>query len=338
MVSIIIPVYKAEKTLKKCVDSCLMQSYKDIEIILVDDGSPDSCPAICDEYRKKDKRIKVYHKENGGVSSARNLGIENARGEFLLFVDSDDWLDTDMVKMLIDCQEKKDYDMVFCNHYIHANNERKLGKIELPNVGDINHIFSYILKEGRENSLRSPCGRLYRTSIIVQNKICFNNELTLGEDTLFNYEYLKFIKSIYCLNDYYGYHVFISRTEEKNKRYYQSARCIFNSRQIMFQGFLDIFTYRGIYHNYKNELMCKYIYALGIMENIAVVSGQKRKDIIEENIKVYNDPMIDDVFLFKGLPFLGLRSRLTLICYRYKLFNLLYYVYKINALRYGGPI
>ena len=95
-VSIIVPVYKVEKYLRKCIDSIINQTLKDIEIILVDDGSPDNCGKICDEYAAKDTRIKVIHKENGGLSSARNAGMEVAEGEYIGFVDSDDWIESDM--------------------------------------------------------------------------------------------------------------------------------------------------------------------------------------------------------------------------------------------------
>ena len=91
--SVIIPIYKVEQYLRQCVDSVLAQTYTDVEIILVDDGSPDSCPAICDEYAKKDSRIKVIHKPNGGLSDARNAGLDMAQGEYVLFLDSDDWWD-----------------------------------------------------------------------------------------------------------------------------------------------------------------------------------------------------------------------------------------------------
>ena len=93
LISIIVPVYKAEKYLHKCVDSLLEQTFTDFEILLVDDGSPDKSGEICDEYAEKDSRIRVFHKENGGVSSARNLALDNAKGEFVMFLDSDDWLD-----------------------------------------------------------------------------------------------------------------------------------------------------------------------------------------------------------------------------------------------------
>ena len=100
-ISIIVPVYKVEPYLRKCLDSIINQTYTDLEIILVDDGSPDNCGAICDEYARKDSRILVIHKENGGVSAARNTGLEAATGEYIGFVDSDDWIDSDMYENLL---------------------------------------------------------------------------------------------------------------------------------------------------------------------------------------------------------------------------------------------
>lgn len=101
-ISVIVPIYKVEKYLNRCVDSILNQSYKNIEVILVDDGSPDNCGKICDEYLLKDNRIRVIHKENGGLSSARNAGLEIATGEYIGFVDSDDWIEPKMYETLIE--------------------------------------------------------------------------------------------------------------------------------------------------------------------------------------------------------------------------------------------
>ncbi len=100
-ISIIVPVYKVEPYLRKCVDSILAQTYKNLEIILVDDGSPDGCPAICDEYSEKDSRVRVIHKPNGGLSDARNAGLEIATGEWLSFIDSDDWIEPSMYETLL---------------------------------------------------------------------------------------------------------------------------------------------------------------------------------------------------------------------------------------------
>lgn len=106
LVTVIVPVYKVEKYLRKCVDSILLQTYENIEIILVDDGSPDNCGAICDEYAQKDSRIKVIHKENGGLSDARNAAIDVCTGEYLTFIDSDDYVASDYVEVLYNLVEK----------------------------------------------------------------------------------------------------------------------------------------------------------------------------------------------------------------------------------------
>lgn len=117
LVSIIVPVYKVEKYIKECIDSILNQTYKNLEIILVDDGSPDKCPYICDEYARKDSRIKVIHKENGGLSSARNLGIDIAQGDYIQFVDSDDLIDSRMTEILFTNLINTNSDISCCCYY-----------------------------------------------------------------------------------------------------------------------------------------------------------------------------------------------------------------------------
>lgn len=113
LISIIVPVYKVEKYLSKCIDSILSQTYKNFELILVDDGSPDNCPQICDEYAKKDDRIRVIHKKNSGVSETRNEGVRNAKGTFICFVDSDDYVSENYISSLLDAQKINNSDIVF---------------------------------------------------------------------------------------------------------------------------------------------------------------------------------------------------------------------------------
>lgn len=115
LITVIVPVYKVEKYLHNCVDSVINQTYKNWELILVDDGSPDNCPQICDHYAAKDRRIKVIHKANGGVSSARNMAIDNAQGEYVAFLDSDDFWHADYLKILLDLSVKYSADIVQCS-------------------------------------------------------------------------------------------------------------------------------------------------------------------------------------------------------------------------------
>ena len=135
--SVIVPIYKTEQFLKKCIESIVNQTYKNMEIILIDDGSPDNCGNICDEYAKRDERIKVIHRENKGLSSARNTGIEVATGEFVAFVDSDDWIDLDMYESLIELADKYNADIVEGGYrYIRPwKAENKI--LDGPNTGDI---------------------------------------------------------------------------------------------------------------------------------------------------------------------------------------------------------
>lgn len=114
LISVIVPVYKVEEYLDQCVSSIVNQTYQNLEIILVDDGSPDSCPAMCDRWAEKDPRIKVIHKENGGLSDARNAGLKVATGEYVAFVDSDDWIDPDMYSLLYERIRKSESDISSC--------------------------------------------------------------------------------------------------------------------------------------------------------------------------------------------------------------------------------
>lgn len=181
MVSIVVPVYKSEKTLRACVESLRNQTENEIEIILVDDGSPDGCPAVCDELAAEDERIRVIHKENSGVSSARNAGIKAALGEFLLFVDSDDWVEADMTEQLL--LNIGDKDLAVCGYHHHYMG-RDVEKIPGTAVWDGAGSFLEMYGQGY---LNMPWNKLFRRKLAGR----FDEELSLGEDLLFNLEYLR---------------------------------------------------------------------------------------------------------------------------------------------------
>ena len=124
LISIIVPVYNVEKYIERCIKSILNQSFTNFELILVDDGSPDKCGEICDEYKNKDKRIKVIHKKNGGLSDARNAGIEIAKGEYIAFVDSDDFINKYMYEILYRNAKKLDADISICNFKMVCKNDK----------------------------------------------------------------------------------------------------------------------------------------------------------------------------------------------------------------------
>ena len=197
--SIIVPVYNTEQFLDKCVSSILAQTYNDFELILVDDGSPDSCPQICDKYARSDSRIKVLHKKNGGVSSARNLGISVARGTYIWFIDSDDYIEPFSLQRLFEVQNSY-------NAELYVFNNRSVCELSTENINDFfrKYYFTYAL--GFE-----PWNKLYKRDVIIENHLQFDTQEKIGEDLLFNINYYKAIfsnglKDIYFIGeDYYHY-------------------------------------------------------------------------------------------------------------------------------------
>lgn len=195
LISIIVPIYNSEKTLNRCVDSILQQTFTDWELLLIDDGSKDSSGDICDEYARKDPRIKVFHKENGGVSSARNIGLDNAKGEWIAFVDSDDWIESDYLYYLINIG---DYDCILGSLSCHKG--RFVSNIV---IGDIfcnqnEDVANALFSLNNHLGLFVPWGKLLKNKIILNHKLRFNENIDSGEDSLFIYHYLFYINSIYA--------------------------------------------------------------------------------------------------------------------------------------------
>lgn len=185
-ISVIIPIYKVENYLDECIESVLCQSYKDIEVILVDDGSPDRCPEICDEYAKKDSRVKVIHKQNGGLSDARNVGLAASTGEFIVFLDSDDyWDDQDVLKKFIDIYNQyPSLELVQFFSKIDINGEiiyRNYPKIDfdIVNNSSLEETLSYLF--ARNIYPVSAWSKFIRRSILIDHGIWFEKGL-LSED------------------------------------------------------------------------------------------------------------------------------------------------------------
>ena len=187
-ISVIVPVYRAEAHLPTCLDSILSQTHRELEVLLVDDGSPDGSGAICDAYAKRDDRIVVIHKENGGVSSARNAGLLAATGEWVGFVDADDWIEADMFAYLLRLVEKYNGDMAQCGILYeegdrvtcrHISHEERL----LPA-----HTKDYTLADWRPLA-NSTCNKLYRRDML--SGLFYNENYPIGEDMLFHLEAAK---------------------------------------------------------------------------------------------------------------------------------------------------
>lgn len=193
LISIIVPVYNAEKVLYHCIDSILSQTFSDFELILVDDGSNDNSGKICDEYSERDNRIRVIHKANGGVSTARNVGIEVAQGEYICFVDSDDYLEKDYLEALMETREKfPDAENVWCSFQTVEDYCKNIKEIYFAEKGKELSFYdlSSIMDLCEKWLVQMPWNKLFETKIIIDNSLIFPPELSLGEDYIFNLQYL----------------------------------------------------------------------------------------------------------------------------------------------------
>lgn len=223
-VSIIVPVYNAEKYIGRCIESILAQSFTDYELICVDDGSTDRTGAICDEYVDVDRRIRVIHIKNHGVSFARNVGISTACGEYVLFVDADDWLEKERIKQML---PSEDEDFVYAG-YINVAEDKVLGKIQyqgyLLDIAELRRDFE---RQWAKAPLYFVWCSLYKREILENHMVSFDDEISLGEDVLFNIAYLEKCKRI-RISTNCGYyhnnihtslvHRYVPNREEKEER------------------------------------------------------------------------------------------------------------------------
>ena len=197
-VSIIVPVYKVEAYLHRCVESILAQTYTDWELLLVDDGSPDQSGIICDEYDRKDARIKVFHKENGGVSLARNLGLDNAEGEFITFIDADDFIDSDCLEKVIYLFKQNHFDVLQCS-IVRVNKDKvfSVNSKDVPMMSGVDYLKT-------ESGLLCAGGNFISNSIIGNNR--FPVGIRYGEDRMFllrTIEKAEKVMRTSCINYYY---------------------------------------------------------------------------------------------------------------------------------------
>lgn len=205
MVSIIVPVYKAEKRISQCIESVLSQTYSDFELILVDDGSPDESGAICDLYAWNDDRIRVIHKKNGGASDARNHGLKQAVGEYITFLDSDDTWNVDFLTNAVNKIGQNDLYISGITMVGGKDDCEFVPKV--PNEMTVQELYESIFFDIPQICVSGPCCKLFKRSIIVDKKIVFNLTLRCGEDTDFNLSYMQFVKSVYVDNkSYYNYY------------------------------------------------------------------------------------------------------------------------------------
>ena len=329
-VSIIVPVYNVEKYLHRCMDSLINQSFEDIEIIAINDGSTDGSLDILKEYKEKDSRVIIVDKENGGLSSARNEGIKIALGEFITFVDSDDWLDLNTLSDMYENSMKYNCDVVMCSYSREYSNKSK------PKIFDLDKLIIYDESKCRglhrrivgpineelnnpehNDSLVTAWGKLYKSSIIKNNDIKFVDTSIIGtEDCLFNVYFFANVKRAVFINkDYYKYWKENSNSLTSVHKSNLKSRWITMYRYI--RDFLDRNKYEQDFYIALDNRICMSTLGLGLNEcNKANKVSELRKI---RNIKhILSDDYIQRAFVNFELKYFPIHWKLFYIFNKHK--------------------
>lgn len=305
-VSVIVPVYNVEKYLERCLDSLINQTLKDIEIIVVNDGSTDNSLDILTKYVQNDCRIKIINKQNGGLSSARNVGLDVVNGEYISFVDSDDWIDLNMLKDMYENAVKENCDVVMCSYTREYSDKSRVKKFNMPDITIYNEnevslklhrkiigpINEELANPEHTDSLVTAWGKLYKTELIKNNNIKFIDTSIIGtEDCLFNVYVFKYIKKAMFINKPYYFYwkenvnslTSIHKSNLKN-RWMNMYRYI--------KEFLDENQYDEVFYKALNNRICMSTLGLGLNE------CSKANKISELNkIKNIKDILSDEVIV-----------------------------------------
>ena len=326
-VSVVVPVYKVEKYLDRCVKSLVNQTLDSIEIILVDDGSPDRCPEMCDKFAEQYEQIRVVHKVNGGLSSARNTGMEVAQGKYIGFVDSDDDVELDMYEKMYQTAEREQVDMVMAD-YIRRDAELvdilktidlEAGKYDSAKIKDLIYPRLIMGENIDYGPLLSVCICLYKLDLLKENQICFDEEVRWSEDNIFSAILGYNLDSFYYLKNEGLYH------------YYQNPGTITTSYK---QGAWDVYCTMNRHlkeyfsnvkdYDFSRQLKLHMLYYACVCINQAATL--ERKKGITEIKNILESQELKETFKDFELPQVSVKLKIQLLLIKYKMAAVLYKV------------
>jgi len=305
VVTIIVPVFNAGEQLIKCINSILNQSYKNIEIVLVNDGSTDNSGEICDEYASYHSKIKVIHQKNSGPSTARNVGVNSASGDYIQFVDADDYIDPCMTEQLIQSMELKDVQLSMCGYKtIHTNKKNQFTENYVPSIKGIYkntefmHFFGEIFKD---NFVNSPCNKLFVREIIKENNIKFIENLNMGEDLLFNLDYINVCEFISVVNEPLYNYVKLDSSQSLTGSFKNG---LFDNQQFLFNKIRNFLIEKKCYIK-RNKYYVEKVYTdriIDCLENFFHRNSNLRSTQIRKQIHciIYDEVVRSSIVYFKG--------------------------------------
>ena len=298
MISIIVPVYNSSQYLHKCIQSILQQTFKDFELLLIDDGSTDNSRAICDDYSRKDSRVRVICKDNGGVSSARNMGLDRAIGELITFVDSDDWVHPDFLKKRYDAIIHEAADVAYCDVELVYASHSEYCRTAILNPEESTQVNAWI----KSRTTYSPI-LLLKKELIDKNELRYIEGLRFGEDFNFILKLLMYSKKVVHVPEALYYY---------NKQNQSSAMhnlgIYRDDLQLVYSDLIDTFKKQDCYNEYKEMLSwCVLEYKL-----VSIVNGEHSFQDLKDFYPESHEYVL-------GNQFLDFKSKLLLLCYVYKI-------------------
>ncbi|MCC3869656.1 glycosyltransferase family 2 protein [Terrisporobacter mayombei] len=320
LISVVVPVYNAEKYLDKCIQSIINQKYRNLEIILVDDGSKDNSLEICKKYAEKDKRIKVINKENGGVSTARNIGIEVANGDFMAFVDSDDYIDENMYFNMMQKSNEHECDVIMCDCYKVISDEKYVFTHDIRGgFYDKEQLYKeYFDKLLMQDSINYPPTisnwvMLIKANIIKTNKLKYKEGIKFSEDLLFGSKAMYYANSFYYLKNecYYNY---INNPTSTTNTYYEKKWDNFTSLYVEIRLFFEDKKDFDFSMQIYNCLLFFIYNSIGNIYSSNKKLSVKKKDIL----KILNTKEVREMFNNIDIKSLNLSKKQQLITYCYK--------------------
>lgn len=281
-VSIIVPVYNGEKYIERCLKSLIGQTYKNIEIIVLNDGSKDHTDIILEKYAKLDERIRVITKENSGVSDTRNQGLQLAKGEFVQFVDADDWLTNDATEKMVEGM-MQDCEMVICDYNrVVDNNIMVKGHIPKEGAIERSEFALYMMKAPANYYYGVLWNKMFRMDIIREHKLDFPIEIDWCEDLRFNLEYLQYVKHVYVLEKALYYYVLTKGSLAQSR-----TDMIDNLRvrNMLFEHYKALYESLDLYEEHKLRIRSFYIdFARDKNKEIKMIEGIKKEDMNREKV------------------------------------------------------
>jgi len=328
LVSVVIPVYGVEKYLDRCLESVIAQTYPHLEIILVDDGSPDNCPAMCDDWAKKDSRIKVIHKENGGLTSARKAGFKRANGEYIIFFDSDDYVEHDMIEKLLDAARESGQDVTMCSWF--ADNGKQLNPIRMGYTKNI--IEKSELRDEFILPIIAPLKGDVATNGFIWTKLFKATKLKddffvsereyYTEDIVFNANLALDINGIAIVNTPM-YHYCLN-PDSLTLKYRELKYEITKKRAAYFEAFFKKNGWQDITER-RTTLLKLYSVLLGV-DNEVLLDDFK---LFKNRCRVFrNDAKREGILKLKNTRDLVLSQKITLILLSFRLYHILFFYRK----------